>query len=150
AEASAAASTGAAASNPDEDVYPELITPSYPGIAPSKLFTIAQQVVNSLGGWKIVHADARTGVIDCIYTSRILHSQDDVRLTVTPRSEINLCARSESSRPGSTSLLRYLPGDFGASVGHIKQFTQTIDPMMDEVYKQEQEKENAKKPPGMR
>jgi hypothetical protein len=156
AEASAAASPGAApspganAANPDDDVYPELITPSYPGIAPAKLFALSQQVVNSLGGWKIVNADARTGVIDCIYTSRILAAQDDVRITITPKSEIELCARAGSARPDSASLMRYFPGDFGASVGHIKQFTETMDPMMDEVYKQEQEKENAKKPPGTR
>ena len=155
-QASAAASPGATpspaatASNPDDDVYPELITPSYPGIAPAKLFALSQRVINSLGGWKIVNADPKTGVIDCIYTSRILQSQDDVRITVTPKSEIDICARSGSARPDSTSMLRYFPGDFGASVGHIKQFTETMDPMMDEVYKQEQEKENAKKPPAMR
>jgi hypothetical protein len=144
----AAPSPAATASNPDDDVYPELITPSYPGIAPGKLFALSQQVVNSLGGWKIVNADPKTGVIDCIYTSRILQSQDDIRITVTSRSEINLCSRSGSSRPDSTSLSRYFPGDFGANIGHIKQFTETLEPMMDEVYQKEQEKENAKKQPG--
>ena len=146
----AAASPGAAASNPDDDVYPELITPSYPGIGSAKLFALSQQVVNSLGGWKIVNADPRTGVIDCMYTSRILQSQDDIRIAVTAKSEINLCSRSGSSRPDSTSFARYFPGDFGANIGHIKQFTETLEPMMDEVYQKEQEKENAKKPPGMR
>ena len=144
-----APSLGLTASNEaQDDVYPELITPSYPGIAPAKLFAISQQVINSLGGWKIVNANPKTGVIDCIYTSRILGSQDDVRITVKSNSEIELCSRSGSSRPDSTSLLRWFPGDFGANVGHIKQFVETIDPMMDEVYKQEQEKENAKKPQG--
>ncbi|MHB8384828.1 MAG: DUF1499 domain-containing protein, partial [Candidatus Binataceae bacterium] len=144
----AAASPGA--SDVDDDVYPELITPSYPGIAPAKLFALSQQVINSLGGWKIAHADSKTGVIDCIYTSRILQSQDDIRITVTAKSEIDLCSRSASARPDSTSFARYFPGDFGANIGHIKQFVETLEPMMDEVYKQEQEKEDAKKPPGMR
>lgn len=146
----AATASSAAASNPDDDVYPELITPSYPGIGQAKLFALSQQVINSLGGWKIVNADPKTGVIDCIYTSRILQSQDDIRITVTSKSEINLCSRSGSSRPDSTSLGRYFPGDFGANIGHIKQFTETLEPMMDEVYQKEQEKENAKKQPPMR
>lgn len=146
----AATASPVAASNPDDDVYPELITPSYPGIGQAKLFALSQQVINSLGGWKIVNADPKTGVIDCVYTSRILQSQDDIRITVTSKSEINLCSRSGSSRPDSTSLGRYFPGDFGANIGHIKQFTETLEPMMDEVYQKEQEKENAKKQPPMR
>jgi len=147
---SPAGTASPAASNPDDDVYPELITPSYPGIGQAKLFALSQQVINSLGGWKIVNSDPRSGVIDCIYTSRIFQSQDDIRITVTSRSEINLCSRSGSSRPDSTSLGRYFPGDFGANIGHIKQFTETLEPMMDEVYQKEQEKENAKKQPGAR
>ncbi|HVA80012.1 MAG TPA: hypothetical protein VNF29_03725 [Candidatus Binataceae bacterium] len=144
----AAASPAQSASGPADDDYPELMTPSYPGIAPSRLFALSRQVIDSLGGWKILSANPTTGVIECGYTSRILHEQDEVRITVTSNSEIDLCARAESARPDSTSILRWFPGDFGASVGHIKQFIETMDPMMDEVYKQEQEKENAKKPSG--
>ncbi len=132
----------------EEEVYPELMTRSFPGISRQKLFDLSQQVVNSLGGWKIVKADPRSGTIDCIYTSRILASEDDVRITVTPKGDIELCSRSGSARPDSTSLLRFFPGDFGANIGHIKQFYETLEPKMDEVYKEEQEKENAKKPRG--
>ena len=45
-------------------------------------------------------------------------------------------------------MLRYFPGDLGSNVGHIKQFYETLEPKMDEVYKEEQDKQNAKKPPG--
>jgi len=143
------AAPGAAASPAEEeDEYPELITRSFPGISRQKLFDLSQQVVNSLGGWKIVKADPRSGTLDCIYTSRILGSEDDVRITVTPKGDVELCSRSGTARPGSTSILGFFPGDFGANLGHIKQFYETLEPKMDEVYKEEQEKENAKKQRG--
>ena len=44
-------------------------------------------------------------------------------------------------------MLRYFPGDLGANIGHIKVFYETLEPKMDEVYKEEQDKQNAKKPP---
>src|SRR5215469_533894 len=131
-----------------EDVYPELMTRSFPGISRQKLFDLSQEVVNSLGGWKIVKSDPHAGVLECIYTSRILGAEDDVRITVTPKGDVELCSRSGTERKGSTSLLGVFPGDFGANIGHIKQFYETLEPKMDEVYKEEQEKENAKKPRG--
>jgi len=145
------APTPAASPSPgdeEEDVYPELMTRSFPGISRQKLFDLSQQTANSLGGWKVVKSDPRAGTIDCIYTSRIIGSEDDVKITVTPRGDIDLCSRSGSARPGSTSILGFFPGDFGANIGHIKQFYETLEPKMDEVYKEEQEKENAKKPKG--
>ena len=131
-----------------EDVYPELMTRSFPGISRQKLFDLSQQIVNSLGGWKIVKSDPHAGTLECVYTSRILEAEDDVRITLTPKGDIDLCARSGTERPGSTSLLGIFPGDFGANIGHIKQFYETLEPKMDQVYKEEQEKENAKKPQG--
>ena len=132
----------------EDDEYPELMTRSFPGLSRQKLFDLSQQVVNSLGGWKVVRADPRAGTLDCVYTTRILGSEDEVRITVTPKGDIELCSRSGSARPDSTSLLRFFPGDFGANIGHIKQFYETLEPKMDEVYKEEQDKENAKKPSG--
>jgi len=131
-----------------EDVYPELMTRSFPAISRQKLFDLSQQVVNSLGGWKIVKSDPHAGILESVYSSRILGAEDDVRIAVTPKGDIELCARSGTERPGSTSLLGIFPGDFGANIGHIKQFYETLEPKMDEVYKEEQEKENAKKPHG--
>jgi hypothetical protein len=148
----AATATPAPAARSDsaepEDVYPELITRSFPGISRQKLFDLSQQVVDSLGGWKIVKSDPHAGMLECVYTSRILGAEDDVRITATPKGDIDLCARSGTERPGSTSLLGIFPGDFGANIGHIKQFYETLEPKMDQVYKEEQEKENAKKPHG--
>ncbi len=122
------------------------MTRGFPGIPRQKLFELSQQTVNSLGGWKVVRADPRSFTLDCLYTTRIFGWQDDVRITVTPRGEIDLCSRSEIGLPGSTSWLRFFPGDLGANIGHIKQFYETLEPRMDEVYKQEQERQNAKKP----
>jgi hypothetical protein len=132
---------------PLDDVYPELIVRSFPGIPRDTLFKLSQDTVNSLGGWKIVKADPGTGAIDCIYTSRVMKFEDDVRIIVEPSGEIAVCSRSGMARPNQISLLRYFPGDLGANVGHIKEFYETLEPKMDEVYKEQQEKENAKKPP---
>src|SRR5215471_11830554 len=55
---------GAAArpeSGETDDVYPELMTRSFPGISRQKVFDLSQQVVNSLGGWKIVKSDPHEG-----------------------------------------------------------------------------------------
>ena len=129
-----------------DDVYPELLRRGYPGISRKKLFQVSLDTINSLGGWKIVKADPRNGTIDCIYTSRIFKFDDDVRITVQPSGEIDACARSGLARPDATSMLRYFPGDLGASVGHIKEFYEALEPQMDEVYKEEQDQQNAKKP----
>jgi Protein of unknown function (DUF1499) len=131
---------------PLDDVYPELIRRGFPGIPRQKLFQLSQDTVNSLGGWKIVKSNPGAGTIDCIYTSRIFGLEDDVRITVEPSGEIDVCSRSGLARPGATSVLRYFPGDLGANIGHIKEFYEALEPKMDEVYKEEQQKENAKKP----
>jgi Protein of unknown function (DUF1499) len=139
-----ATAEGAAA--PAENYYDELMTRGFPGISRQQLFELSHQVVDSLGGWKIVNADPHSYTLDCLYTSRIFGFQDDIRITVTPKAEIELCSRSETSRPDSNSWLKFFPGDFGANIAHIKQFYETLEPKMDEVYKEQQEKENAKKP----
>jgi hypothetical protein len=131
---------------PLDDIYPELIRRSFPGISRQKLFQLSQDTINSLGGWKIVKSDPHNARLDCIYTSRIFKWEDDVRITIEPSGEIDVCSRSGTARPDSTTMLRYFPGDLGANIGHIKEFYETLEPKMDEVYKQEQDKENAKKP----
>ncbi len=133
-----------AAATPDDD-YDELIRRSFPGIPRAKLYDLSKEVVNSLGGWKIVKENPGAGTLDCIYTSRILGMEDDVRITVEPSGVIDVCSRSGTARPDSTSWLRWFPGDLGANIGHIKQFYETLEPKMDEIYKEQQEKENAKK-----
>jgi uncharacterized protein (DUF1499 family) len=129
-----------------EDVFPELIRRGFPGISREKLFQLATDTVNSLGGWRIVKSNPYT--LDCIYTSRIFKFEDDVRITIDPSGDIEVCSRSGLARPGTTSTLRFFPGDLGSNVAHIKQFYETLEPKMDEVYKEEQDKQNAKKPPG--
>lgn len=139
-------STASSDSEQQDDDYPELMRRSFPGIPRAKLYDLAKQDVNSLGGWKIVKEDPRAGTIDCVYTSRLLQNEDDVKITIMPSGEVDLCSRSGTARPDSTSFMRFFPGDLGANIGHIKQFYETLEPKMDEVYKEEQDKENAKKP----
>ena len=131
---------------PLDDIYPELIRRSFPGISRQKLFQLSQDTINSLGGWKIVKSDPRNARLDCIYTSRIFKWEDDVRITIEPSGEIDVCSRSGTARPDASTVLRFFPGDLGANIGHVKEFYETLEPKMDEVYKQEQDKENAKKP----
>jgi hypothetical protein len=131
---------------PLDDIFPELIRRSFPGISRQKLFQLSQDTISSLGGWKIVKSDPRSATLDCIYTSRIFKWEDDVRITIEPSGEIDVCSRSGTARPDATTMLRFFPGDLGANIGHIKEFYETLEPKMDEVYKEEQDKENAKKP----
>ena len=131
---------------PLEDVYPELIRRGFPGISRQKLFQLSQDTINSLGGWKIVKADPGRFTIDCIYTTRLFRWEDDVRITIQPSGEIDVCSRSGTARPNANTVLAIFPGDLGANIGHIKEFYETLEPKMDQVYKEEQDKENAKKP----
>ncbi len=131
---------------PLDDVFPELIRRSYPGIPRLKLFRLSLDTINSLGGWQIVKADPRNFTIDCIYTTRVFRFEDDMRIAVRPSGEIDVCSLSGLARPDATSILRYFPGDLGANIGHIKEFYESLEPKMDEVYKEEQDSENAKKP----
>ncbi len=131
---------------PLDEVFPELIRRGFPGIPRQKLFQLSQDTINSLGGWKIVKLHPGNFTIDCIYTSRVFKFEDDVRITIDPSGEIEACSRSGLARPDATSMLRYFPGDLGSNIGHIKEFYEAIEPKMDEVYKEQQEKENAKKP----
>ncbi len=132
----------------EEDIYPELMQRGYPGIPRGRLFDVAQRTAGSLPGWKVVRADPRRGVIECTCSSRILGWQDQIRITVTPRSEIEVCSRNDPAPSGWAAWLSFFPGDLGTNVAHIKQFYETLEPQMDEVYKEEQERENAKKPGG--
>ena len=136
-----------AAPAPLDDVFPELILRGYPGISRDKLFQLSQETVNSLGGWRVAKASPSNYTLNCIYTSRFLKLEDDVRITVQPSGDIDVCSRSGLARPDTTSPLRFFPGDLGANVGHIKEFYEALEPKMDEVYKEEQDKQNAKKPP---
>jgi len=132
---------------PLDDVFPELIRRSFPGISREKLFQLSTDTVNSLGGWRIDKSSPSNYTLNCIYTSRIFKLEDDVRISIDPSGDIEVCARSGLARPQTTSMLRYFPGDLGSNIGHIKQFYETLEPKMDEVYKEEQDKQNAKKPP---
>src|SRR5579863_5012347 len=143
---SAIATPAGATALEEENAYDELMTRSYPGIPRDRLFALSKEVINQMGGWKIVSEDPRSGTIDCVYTSRIIAMQDDVRITINSKSEVDVCSRSGTLRPGSTSLMRYFPGDLAANVGHIKQFYEALEPRTDQTYQQQQDKATPTKP----
>ena len=114
-----------------EDFYPELVAHGFPGIPRAELFDDAQQAVSSLGGWKIVTLDRSNSAFDCLYTSRLLHFEDEIRIVVTMKNRVYVCSRSKSS---------LFPGDFGANIGHIKEFEEALEPRVDTFYKELQKR----------
>jgi Protein of unknown function (DUF1499) len=116
--------------------FPELVRNSYPGIPPMRLMQLVASTVSGLPGWQIVSSDPNTLTINAAYHTRLLGFQDDVRIVVTPRSEVNLCSRSRIGEPDSESPLSIFHGDFGANVGHIKEFYLALAPAADQAYRQ--------------
>jgi hypothetical protein len=141
----ASASTPAAATGGGEvqPGFPELVRNSYPGIPPAVLMQVAASTVSGLPGWQIVNSDPKTLTINATYRTRLLGFIDDVRIVVTPRSEVDVCSRSRVGEPGSESPLSALHGDFGANIGHIKEFYLAMAPAADEAYRQVELQETA-------
>lgn len=136
ATASPAAGAGGAGVGEAAQGFPELVRNSYPGIPPARLMQVAAATVSGLPGWQIVSSDPKTLTINAVYHTRLLGFADDVRIVVTPRSEIDLCSRSRVGEPGSQSPLSAMHGDFGANMGHIKEFYLALAPAADEAYRQ--------------
>jgi hypothetical protein len=116
--------------------FPELVRNSYPGIPPLRLMQLVASTVSGLPGWQIVSSDPNTLTINAAYHTRLLGFQDDVRIVVTPRSEVDLCSRSRVGEPGAQSPLSIFPGDLGANIGHIKEFYLALAPAADQAYRQ--------------
>jgi hypothetical protein len=135
-----AAATGGGEVQPG---FPELVRNSYPGIPPAVLMQVAASTVSGLPGWQIVNSDPKTLTINATYRTRLLGFIDDVRIVVTPRSEVDVCSRSRVGEPGSESPLSALHGDFGANIGHIKEFYLAMAPAADEAYRQVELQETA-------
>ena len=135
------------------NLYDELMTRNYIcegdtpiAIGRAKLTEFVQQTIAELNGWKLINIDQRTGIIYCVHTSRILGLEDDVRILVTPKSDVEICSQSKSGEPQSGSLLGFFPGDFGANMGHIKQFYAAMKDKADAYCKELGEKQKPKAP----
>lgn len=140
-----------AAAAEEENSYDELVTHNFvcgegDPIPRDKLFQMAQETVTELDGWKLMSSDPRAGILNCTYTTRIFGFQDDIKILITPKTDIELCSQSKVGEPDSTSLLRFFHGDFGANMGHIKQFYAAFQPRADQFCKQLEEKQKAKQP----
>jgi uncharacterized protein (DUF1499 family) len=127
-----------------QQAFPELVRAAYPGIPPVRLMQLAASTVSALPGWQIVSSDPNTLTIDAVYHTRLLGFVDDVRIIVTPRSEVDVCSRSRVGEPGSQSPLSFFHGDFGANIGHIKEFNLALAPAADEAYRQIEIEQTAK------
>jgi hypothetical protein len=136
----------------DADLYDELMTRNYiceggdtpVAIPRARLLDMVQQTIAELKGWKLVSVDPHTGILNCVYTTQVIGSEDDIRIGVTPKSDVELCSQSKSGEPGSGSLLGFFPGDFGANIGHIKQFYAALKEKTDEYCTELEEKQKPK------
>jgi len=148
AAATASLATGAdgAGGGEAEPGFPELVRNAYPGIPPARLMRIAASTAAALPGWQVVSTDARTRTINAVYHTRVLGLLDDVRIVVTPRSEIDLCSRSRVGEPGAQPPLSAFPGDFGSNLGRIKEFYLALAPAADEEYRRVQIEQTAEQP----
>src|SRR5512146_22051 len=135
---------GETGDGPAQQGFPELVRNAYPGIPPTRLMQLAASTVSGLPGWQIVSSDPKTLTINAMYHTRLLGFVDDVRIIVTPRSEVDLCSRSRVGESGSQSPLSFFHGDFGANIGHIKEFNLALAPAADEAYRQIEIEETAK------
>jgi len=134
------ATPSAASAGTEEDVYPELIRRGYPGLSRATLFALAKETVSELGGWQVVKEEPRAYTLECIYATRLLKFEDEVKIVVTPRSEIDLCSHSGVGE-GGTGIPGWLfSGDFGANIGHIKEFYSALEPRVDQAYKEQERK----------
>jgi uncharacterized protein DUF1499 len=116
--------------------FPELVRQAYPGIPPARLMQVAAATASGLPGWQVVSSDPKTLTLNAEYHTRVLGFVDDVRIVITPRSEIDLCSRSRVGEPGSQSPLAFMHGDFGANIGHIKEFYLALAPAANEAYRE--------------
>ncbi len=132
----AGVAAGAGAGGEAQADFPELVRKSYPGIPPARLMQLAASTVSGLPGWQIINSDPKTLTIHAVYRTRLLGFDDDVRIIVTPRSEVDLCSRSRVGEPGSQSPLGIFHGDFGANIGHIKEFYLALAPAADQAYRE--------------
>jgi len=118
---------------------------SYPGIPPARLMQVVASTVSGLPGWEIVSSDPAKLTINAVYHTRLLGLADDVRIIVTPRSEVDVCSRSRVGEPGSQSpLAAAFHGDFGANIGHIKELDLALAPAADEAYRRVEIEQTAK------
>ncbi|MGH7949479.1 MAG: DUF1499 domain-containing protein, partial [Candidatus Binataceae bacterium] len=116
-----------AAVEEEPELYPELVRHGYPGIGARQLYDEALTTAKALPGWRVIATDLKQLTIDCIYTTRFLGWQDDVRIKVTGNSEVDICSRSRVALSDSNSIFWWFPGDFGANIGHIKEFYTVLD-----------------------
>ena len=148
AAASAAEPTATPTPAEDENLYDELMMRNYicegdtpVAIPRAKLLELVQQTISELKNWKLVSTDPHTGMLNCVYTTRVLSHEDDIKIVVTPKSDVELCSQSAPNAIGA-----FFHGDFGANIGHIKEFYAALKPKTDLYCKELEEKQKPKNP----
>jgi Protein of unknown function (DUF1499) len=140
------ASPSPAGESEDENLYDELMTRNYicegldtpVAIPRAKLLEMVQQTIAELNGWKLIDIEPKTGVLNVTHTSRVLGHEDDIRIAITPHSDVEICSQSKGE------LLGFFPGDFGANIGHIKEFYAALKPKTDQFCTELEQKQKPK------
>ena len=104
---------------------------------------LAAAIAAGLPGWKVVSSDPRTRTINAEYRTRVLGLLDDVRIVVTPRSEVDVCSRTRAGDSGAQWLFSTFQGDFGSNIGRVKEFYLALAPAADQEYRQVEIKQTA-------
>jgi len=133
----------------DANLYDELMTRNYiceggdipVAIPRARLLEMVQQTITELKSWKLISTDPHTGMLNCTYTTRVLSHEDDIQIAVTPKSDVALCSQSAPNAIGA-----FFHGDFGANIGHIKEFYAALKPKTDQYCKELEEKQKPKSP----
>jgi hypothetical protein len=118
------------------NAYPELVRRAFPGLAPERLLQVAASTVSGLPGWQIVNTDPKTLTLRSIHKGHFLGLDDEIRIFVSARSEIDLCSRTLPDQSGSLLQVGIFHGDFGSNIGHIKEFYAALGPALDEAYRE--------------
>jgi len=142
------ASPSPAGESEDENLYDELMTRNYicegldtpVAIPRAKLLEMVQQTIAELSGWKLIDTDPKTGVLNITHSSRVLGHEDDIRIAVTAHSDVEICSQSKGE------VLGFFPGDFGANIGHIKEFYAALKPKTDQFCTELEQKQKPKGP----
>ncbi|HTO53354.1 MAG TPA: DUF1499 domain-containing protein [Myxococcota bacterium] len=93
--------------------YPD-IAPVHLDLPPDQAFERAKAVAAHMPRWEVTHADASSGRIEAIATSRLFHFVDDVVIRVQ--------ADGSGSRVDLRSRSRAGPTDLGANAAHIRAY----------------------------
>ena len=90
-------------------------------VAPDVAFTRARAAAQEMPSWTITEADAGTGAIEAVDTTRVFGFQDDIAIRVRPEAD------GKASRVDVRSKSRVGKGDQGANAARIRAYVVALN-----------------------